>query len=88
MQFKGKKLIRFKDNTFCWNDNGCFSDIVSLPKAIAQGTWHLKIDRKEIDKALSFLGESKTHHSVALFSSLGHFLYADQIDMEEEEYGK
>lgn len=79
-----KKLIRFKDNTFCWNyGKDLFSDIVTPANAIAFGAWHLKIDKNELEKAMLLLGSSKVRHTVALFSHLNHFLYIDNINVEE-----
>jgi hypothetical protein len=56
---------------------------MSEANAIAYGIWHLKLSRKEIDKAIPKLGTSKTQHTFALFSHLNDFLYVDNVKMEE-----
>lgn len=80
----GCKFIRFKDNTYCWNVNDVFTDILPMAKAKAYGTWQLKIDQGEVKKAIDRLisGGSSNHH-VAFFSSLGQFIGTDIIHMEE-----
>lgn len=78
------KLIRFKDNTYCWNVNDVFTDILPMAKAKAHGTWQLKIDQGEIKKAVDKLVSSgSSHHHIAIFSPLGQFLGSDIIHMEE-----
>jgi len=76
------RLIRFKDDTYAWSNNGDFSGIFPLSKAIAHGVWNYKLSKKEIEKALKNVPNNNHNNYVALFSPNGEFLLVDQIQME------